>query len=118
MELNLKTSTLIQKLTELSKTVPFDADVVTGEDWWPSQIARVFHNPPHTFIEFETEGPSDEDTPDEFTLYRELEIRAHQMMIIRDFVESNIEMKPEEIIGELSTQINRLKLMAEEILTK
>lgn len=114
----MKTSTLIQKLTELSKTVPFDADVVTGEDWWPNPIARVYHNPPHTFIEFEKEGPSEDDDPDEFTLYRELEIRTHQMMIIRDFVKSDMDMKPEEIINELNTQINRLKLMAEAILTK
>jgi hypothetical protein len=114
----LKTSTLIQKLTEISKTVPFDADVVTGEDWWPHPITRVYHNPPHTFIEFGTEEPSENEDPDEFTLYKELEIRTNQMMIIRDFVKSNIELKPDEIINELNTQIDRLRLMAEAILTK
>lgn len=32
MEIRLKTSVLIQKLMEIDKTVPFDADVVTGND--------------------------------------------------------------------------------------
>lgn len=54
MEISLKTSVLIQKLMEIDKTVPFDADVVTGEEWWPTPISRVYHNPPHTFVEFET----------------------------------------------------------------
>lgn len=114
----MKTSTLIQKLTEISKTVPFDADVVTGKDWWPNPITRIYHNPPHTFIEFGTEGPFEDEDPDELTLFKELEIRTHQMMIIRDFVKSNVELKPEEIINELNTQIDRLRLMAEAILTK
>lgn len=33
MEVRLKTSVLIQKLMEIHKTVPFDAEVVTGEEW-------------------------------------------------------------------------------------
>ena len=48
MEVRLKTSVLIQKLMEIDKTVLFDADVVTGEEWWPTPISRVYHNPPHT----------------------------------------------------------------------
>lgn len=52
MEVRLKTSVLIQKLMEIDKTVLFDADVVTCEEWWPTPISRVYHNPPHTYVEF------------------------------------------------------------------
>ena len=115
MEVSLKTSVLIQKLMEIDKTVPFDADVVTGEDWWPTPISRVYHNPPHTFVEFEADEQS-QDAPDELSVYSELEIRAHQMMQIRDFVQSNMGLQPEEIISELNVQIERLRAMAEAIL--
>ncbi|EDS6441844.1 hypothetical protein HPG81_05575 [Salmonella enterica subsp. VII serovar 1,40:g,z51:--] len=115
MEISLKTSVLIQKLMEIDKTVPFDADVVTGEEWWPIPISRVYHNPPHTFVEFET-GEQSQDDPDELTIYSELEIREHQMIQIRDFVQSNKNLQPEEIISELNVQIERLRAMAEAIL--
>lgn len=115
MEVSLKTSVLIQKLMEIDKTVPFDADVVTGEDWCPTPISRVYHNPPHTFVEFEADEQS-QDAPDELSVYSELEIRAHQMMQIRDFVQSNKGLQPEEIISELNAQIERLRAIAEEIL--
>ncbi|EDJ7305258.1 hypothetical protein QBK36_004707 [Salmonella enterica] len=115
MEISLKTSVLIQKLMEIDKTVPFDADVVTGEEWWPIPISRVYHNPPHTFVEFETCEQSQDD-PDELTIYSELEIRVHQMIQIRDFVQSNKNLQPEEIISELNVQIERLRAMAEAIL--
>ncbi|HDX2026532.1 TPA: hypothetical protein RN804_004424, partial [Escherichia coli] len=115
MEVRLKTSVLIQKLMEIDKTVPFDADVVTGEEWWPTPISRVYHNPPHTYVEFET-GEQSPDDPDELSVYSELEIRAHQMMQIRDFVQSNKGLKPEEIVSEINVQIERLRVMAEAIL--
>ena len=109
MEVRLKTSVLIQKLMEIDKTVPFDADVVTGEEWWPTPISRVYHNPPHTYVEFET-GEQSPDDPDELSIYSELEIRAHQMM------QSNKGLKPEEIVSEINVQIERLRAMAEAIL--
>jgi len=115
MELSLKTSFLIRKLIEIDKTVPFDADVVTGEDWWPTPISRVYHNPPNTFIEFET-GEQPQADPDELSVYSELKIRAHQMIQIRDFVQSNKNLRPEEIVSELNVQIERLRAMAEAIL--
>lgn len=113
----MKTSVLIQKLMEIDKTVPFDADVVTGEDWRPTPISRVYHNPPHTFVEFET-GEQSQDGPDELSIYSELQIRAHQMIQIRDFVQSNKELQPEAIVLELNVQIERLRAMAEAILKK
>ncbi|EEJ6370531.1 hypothetical protein B9M33_000009 [Salmonella enterica subsp. enterica serovar Denver] len=115
MEISLKTSVLIQKLMEIDKTVPFDADIVTGEEWWPIPISRVYHNPPHTFVEFET-GEQSQDDPYELTIYSELEIRVHQMIQIRDFVQFNKNLQPEEIISELNVQIERLRAMAEAIL--
>ncbi|ELY3773053.1 hypothetical protein SMX71_002706 [Cronobacter dublinensis] len=115
MEVRLKTSVLIQKLMEIHKTVPFDAEVVTGEEWWPTPISRAYHNPPYTYIEFETDEQSKDDL-DELSVYRELEIRAHQMMQIRDFVKSNKGLKPEEIVSEINVQIARLRAMAEAIL--
>ncbi|EKM0532204.1 hypothetical protein R2217_004313 [Cronobacter turicensis] len=115
MEVRLKTSVLIQKLMEIDKTVPFDAEVVTGEEWWPTPISRIYHNPPYTFVEFETDEQSKDD-PDELSVYRELEIRAHQMMQIRDFIKSNKGLKSEEIVAEIKVQIDRLRAMAEAIL--
>ncbi|EHR1015804.1 hypothetical protein KS878_004547 [Vibrio parahaemolyticus] len=49
----MKISKLIKTLQEIDSTVPFDSDVVTGDDWMPSAITRVYHEPPRTFIEFE-----------------------------------------------------------------
>ncbi|EOV9599021.1 hypothetical protein ACN5KR_000118 [Cronobacter malonaticus] len=111
----MKTSVLMQKLMEIDKTVPFDAEIVTGEEWWPIPISRVYHNPPHTYVEFETDEQSQND-PDELSLYSELKIRAHQMMLIRDLVQSNKGLKPEEIVSEMNVQIDRLRAMAEAIL--
>ena len=49
----MKTSELISKLQQIQKSVPFDADLVMGDDWMPSSLIKVFHEPPHTFLEFE-----------------------------------------------------------------
>lgn len=38
------------------------------------------------------------------------------MMQIRDFVQSNKGLKPEEIVSEINVQIERLRAMAEAIL--
>ncbi|OED64027.1 hypothetical protein A165_12615 [Vibrio tasmaniensis ZS-17] len=49
----MKISELIEKLQLIDSTVPFDSDVVSGDDWMPSAITRVYHEPPRTFIEFD-----------------------------------------------------------------
>ncbi|KPV95158.1 MULTISPECIES: hypothetical protein [unclassified Pseudoalteromonas] len=54
----MKLSELIKQLQEIEKSVPFDSEVVTGEDWMPQSIVQVYHEPPYTFIQFE---PSSED---------------------------------------------------------
>ncbi len=46
----MKTSELIKKLQEIDKTVPFDADIVTGDDWLPCGVENVYHaHPIHIF---------------------------------------------------------------------
>ena len=52
----MKTSELIRKLQNLEREIPFDAEVVTGDDWQPSELVRVQHEPPYTFLEFEGMG--------------------------------------------------------------
>lgn len=49
----MKLSELIKKLQEIDKSIPFDSEVVTGEDWMPQTIREVYHEPPYTFIQFE-----------------------------------------------------------------
>lgn len=51
----MKTSALIKKLQSLEKDIPFDAEVVIGDDWQPSRLKRVFHEPPYTFLVFDGE---------------------------------------------------------------
>lgn len=56
----MKTSELIQKLQKLEQEIPFDAEVVTGDDWQPSELVRVQHEPPYTFLEFEGIGEQEQ----------------------------------------------------------
>jgi hypothetical protein len=60
----MKLSELIHRLQEIDKTVPFDSEVVTGGDWMPQGITRIYHEPPHTFIEFEDPAEGEEDDDD------------------------------------------------------
>lgn len=55
----MKTSELIARLQKIEKTVPFDAEVVMGDDWQPTELARVYHEPPYTFLEFADDGDND-----------------------------------------------------------
>lgn len=55
----MKTSELIKKLQEIDATVPFDADVVMGDDWQNTPVSRVYHQPPHTFLELVPSEPED-----------------------------------------------------------
>lgn len=54
----MKASQLIAKLQEIAATVPFDADVVMGGDWQNTPVSRVYHQPPHTFLEL---APSEQE---------------------------------------------------------
>ncbi|WP_035853270.1 hypothetical protein [Deefgea rivuli] len=52
----MNTSEVIRKLQALEKTIPFDAEVVIGDDWQPSSLVKIFHQPPYTFLEFKGSG--------------------------------------------------------------
>ncbi|MBQ4848813.1 hypothetical protein [Pseudoalteromonas sp. MMG012] len=49
----MKLKELIKNLQEIEKTLPFDSEVVTGDDFMPQRVVKVHHEPPYTFIEFE-----------------------------------------------------------------
>lgn len=117
-EITLKTSELIKKLTDLQETIPFDAEVVTGDDWQPDGITRIYHKPPYTFIEFEADDIDEFGEEDSIGVINELEIRAHQVKAIRDFIRSGKDLTPDSIIKELNSQINRLEAMAVVLLDK
>ncbi|MGR6780682.1 hypothetical protein ACU5B6_25470 [Moritella viscosa] len=57
----MKLHHLIDILKKIEAEVPFESDVVSGDDWMPDQISRVYHEPPHTFIQFEQSGDYDFD---------------------------------------------------------
>ena len=56
----MKSSELIKKLQTIDKSVPFDAEVVTGDGITPYRLTKVYHEPPHTFLEF---GPPEDEEP-------------------------------------------------------
>ena len=60
----MKTSQLISRLQEISNAIPFDADVVTGDDWMPASLVRVEHDPPDTFLVFEEPDKTKKPLPD------------------------------------------------------
>lgn len=64
----MKISKLIEALQEIDSTVPFDSDVVTGDDWMPSAITRIYHKPPLTYIEFES--VEDDPSGENFSCFR------------------------------------------------
>jgi hypothetical protein len=57
----VKLSALIKKLQAIHDEVPFDSDVVTGDDYMPTLIKSVYHEPPYTFIQFESSESDDEE---------------------------------------------------------
>lgn len=67
----MKTSELISKLQKLEKEIPFDAEVVTGDDWQPSELVRVLHDPPYTFLEFDVLY---EESPEEVKTFSDTQL--------------------------------------------
>lgn len=55
----MKTSELIRELQKLEREIPFDAEIVTGDDSQPLELVRVQHEPPYTFLEFEGIGETE-----------------------------------------------------------
>jgi hypothetical protein len=48
----MKTSQLIKHLQQIDKDIPFDADIVTGDDWNFQEVEKIYHDMPRTFIQF------------------------------------------------------------------
>ena len=68
----MRTSELIRKLQILEHEIPFDAEIVTGDDWQPSELVRVLHEPPYTFLEFE--GVDEEEPAEELRTFSDAQL--------------------------------------------
>ena len=108
----MKTSTLIAKLQQIDKTVPFDAEVVTGDDWQFLNIARVYHKPPYTFIEFEdvedSEGEDDTDNIKITNTYNEISARADMLKQVIEIIKQNQNESHQQILTELDLVLSKL----------
>ena len=111
----MKTSELITRLQKIDKTVSFDADIVTGEDWLPQHITKVYHEPPYTFIEFESyeEEWGDERENNRLASITELATRSHMLEQMVEMIESNPTWSKEDITQELKDLSGRMHSMAE-----
>jgi len=88
----MKTSQLIKKLQRIEKDVPFDADVVTGDDWQPTDLARVYHEPPYTFLEFNYS--SSEEAQEESITFNE-----EQKVLVLAYITSMLQEASSQKIG-------------------
>jgi predicted dienelactone hydrolase len=73
----MKTTELIARLQQLQKNVPFDADVVTGDDWMPALLKGVRHEPPATYLEFEEFDDQDEIADNQLSEAQEVQMRTY-----------------------------------------
>lgn len=106
----MKTSELIKRLQYFANDVPFDAEVVMGDDWQPTKLKKVYHEPPHTFLEFEsTEERYDLDSSETVLVhsflasvlerYKEGGVtREHAVSILADLLSAAQLAPAEEII--------------------
>ncbi|WP_321157782.1 hypothetical protein [Providencia stuartii] len=101
----MKMSELIQQLQDIDKTIPFDADVVTGDDFLPCEISRVYHNPPRTYIQFESyeeDEWSDDQENNRLASIAELSTRAHMIEQMVEMIENNPSLTKQDIIKEFT----------------
>ncbi|MCG7497137.1 hypothetical protein MHO82_09680 [Vibrio sp. Of7-15] len=94
----MKTSELIQKLTEISKLSPNDCEVVTGEEWFPEQLLEASHQDPHVFLHFDS-PPVD--------MPREVDARGfidHEVDLVKKSITDIVlsQQEPEQIIEKLT----------------
>ncbi|MGO2510838.1 hypothetical protein [Marinomonas sp. ef1] len=78
----MKTSDFLEKLKKIDTTVPFDAELVIGDDWMPQRVTGLYHEPPHTFIKVESPTTYDED--DFITREEQKATRAAVMMALQE----------------------------------
>lgn len=112
----MKTSELIKKLQEIDKTVPFDADIVTGDDWLPCGVENVYHAPPNTYIQFNSydtdEMWGDLQENNRRTSIIELSARANAIDDVVKMIESNPSITALDIIKELNVRSKQMLEMA------
>lgn len=112
----MKTSELIKQLQKIDQTVPFDADIVTGDNWLPCSIDKVYHNPPYTYIQFnsydtdEMWGNIQENN--RRTSIVELSARTNTIEDIVEMIENNPSLTMLDLIKELNTRSKRMYEMA------
>lgn len=104
----MKTSELIKKLIEIDKTVPFDADIVQGDDFEYDILKSVHHNPPHTYFVFDTKQTYDQD--DGFSAVEELIIRSHHTNEIKKLIEQSDSSKDNilRMLDEMSEKLEEI----------
>ncbi|MCV2401770.1 hypothetical protein OFY17_02620 [Marinomonas sp. C2222] len=78
----MKTSEFLVKLKKLDASVPFDAELVIGDDWMPQRVTGLYHEPPHTFIK--VESPEVYDEEDFITREEQKATRAGVMMALHE----------------------------------
>lgn len=112
----MKTSELIDKLNKIAKTVPFDADIVTGDDWLWQGVDKVYHNPPHTYIQFdsfeENEWSEDEENRRRASITA-LATRAHMIEQVIEMIEATPDHSKERIINELGGWAAKMQSMVD-----
>lgn len=85
----MKSSELIKRLQLLEKEIPFDAEIVIGDDWQPSHLKRVHHEPPYTFLIFEGED-------------ERAELNEQERLIVGSFIAAGLEQYKE---GKISLEL-------------
>lgn len=110
----MKTSELIVKLQEIDKTVPLDADIVTGENSLPQHLTKVYHEPLYTFIEFKSYAEDewgDENENNRLASVTELATRAHMPEQIIEMIEKNPDFSRQNIVHEMPELSNKMHSM-------
>lgn len=79
----MNTSEAIKLLQAIDKTVPFDAEVVSGTEDMPFELVSIKHEPPYTFLDFNyPEQESDRTNEDEGRLVKTIkDIEQEQQMM-------------------------------------
>lgn len=100
-------SDLINKLQLIDKTVPFDSEVVSGDDWMPDKISAVYHEPPYTFIQFSETHPhlTDPDFTYDFNEQELLLIKSFITYLFEQYKSEDIELS--EVVS-LTAKLNEI----------
>ncbi len=82
----MKTSELIKELQDIDKTVPLTQIQSQVDDWVSSNYSEFIINPPHTFLEFDTQH--DSNLTDEAFFEKILENYKNSIITKQDAIQS------------------------------